>query len=251
MSGMKPTRTSPTVIVDSYRELGKHGIGTEKYRGLGIYAAPGLHEFVAGKLLEKMATGSSVLELGAGSGAMSLRLADMGYKVTSTDILEDNFQATADAKFIVADLNSQFAADMGTFDAVMAMEIIEHLENPRNFLRQCRACLGSGGLLILSTPNLANPLSRVMFMTHGCHQWFEDKNYHSIGHIMPLSPWLLSHCFDEAGFVPEWIGSHGDIEKNLSVWPRMRWLVRGLRYLSRVPRELDGEIYVAVLRVKE
>ncbi len=39
------------------------------------------------------------------------------------------------------------------FDAVVAGEIIEHLEDPYRFLRGCRSALRPGGRLVLSTPN--------------------------------------------------------------------------------------------------
>lgn len=238
----------PKIAVENYRTLGPTGIGTEQYRGLGVFAYPGLHAFCADRLRERVPPGEEVLELGAGSGAMSLRLADLGYRPTAVDILEENFQAGDRARFVTADLNGDFARGLGRFTAVLALEIIEHLENPRHFLRQARACMETGGHLVLSTPNLSNPLSRVQFMVDGTYQWFQDRNYEGIGHITPLSPWLLAHCFQDCGLEPTWIGSFGDVGKNFVGWPRMRWLVRMMRPLSRIPRDLDGEIYVAVLR---
>lgn len=238
----------PKIAVDRYRELGPTGLGTEQYRGLGIFAFPGLHAFCAERLQALVAPGADVLELGAGSGAMSLRLADLGYRVTAVDIVADNFQPCGAARFVAADLNGEFSSQLGRFSAVMALEIIEHLENPRHFLRQVRACMASGAHLVLSTPNLANPLSRVHFMRHGTHQWFQDHNYDAIGHIMPVSPWLLGHCYEDCGLQPAWVGSFGDVGDSMQGWPGMRWLVRMMRPLSRIPHALDGEIYVAVLR---
>lgn len=239
----------PTVRVDSYRNppaLGDQDV--EQYGGLRIYAAPGVHGFCAELLQRAVEPGASVLELGAGSGAMSLRMADLGYRVTSVDIVADGYRAGDRARFVAADLNQPLPDELGMFDAVAAIEIIEHVENPRHLLRQCRTRLRDGGYLLLSTPNLLNPLSRVQFMVNGRHQWFEDKDYRGAGHIMPVSPWLLERCYEECDFEPEWIGSFGDVGTNLVHWPRMRWLVRGLKRLSRIPRAFDGEIYIALLR---
>ncbi len=42
-------------------------------------------------------------------------------------------------------------------DAIVAGEVIEHLENPYRFLRACRAAVGEAGRLVLSTPNPLHP----------------------------------------------------------------------------------------------
>jgi cyclopropane fatty-acyl-phospholipid synthase-like methyltransferase len=170
------------------------------YRGLPIYAAPGLHEAAADVLRAAAAPGARVLEFGAGSGAMSLRLADLGFDVTASDLFAESFQP-AQVPFVPANLNAPFAAQWPQgFDAVMALEIAEHLENPRHMLREIRALLPPGGQLVLSTPNIANPVSQALFMRRGQFQWFRDADYREQGHITPLSPWMLEKALGEAGF---------------------------------------------------
>lgn len=41
----------------------------------------------------------------------------------------------------------------GSFDLIVTFETIEHLSDPKCFLRECARCLGHDGLLLLSTPN--------------------------------------------------------------------------------------------------
>jgi cyclopropane fatty-acyl-phospholipid synthase-like methyltransferase len=188
-----------TARAENFR-IGFSGQRMRDYRGLPIYAAPGLHEAAADVLCAAAVPGARVLEFGAGSGAMSLRLADLGFDVTASDLFAESFQP-AQVPFVAANLNAPFAAQWPQgFDAVMALEIAEHLENPRHMLREIRALLPPGGQLVLSTPNIANPVSQALFLRRGQFQWFRDADYREQGHITPLSPWMLEKALAEAGF---------------------------------------------------
>jgi SAM-dependent methyltransferase len=217
----------------------------DQYRGLPIFAAPGLHEAAAELLEAGVGNGARVLELGAGSGAMSLRLGDAGFDVTASDLVAESFKPEH-VRFVAADLNAGFAERFpGGFDAVMALEIVEHLENPRHLLRQVRALLRPGGQLVLSTPNIANPVSQALFLRRGQFQWFRDVDYREQGHITPLSPWVLGKALEEAGFVIR-------VERAVSnPFRRVRKLGLGVRLLapwlallSGLPRERRGELWL-------
>jgi len=51
-----------------------------------------------------------------------------------------------------------------SFDIILALEIIEHLVNPRDFVLQLRDLLKKGGLLVISTPNLASYSNRISLL---------------------------------------------------------------------------------------
>lgn len=86
--------------------------------------------------------GATVLDMAAGSGALSLRLQDAGYAVQATDYVTENFRLRDRIPFIQLDLNSDFSeAFQQPFDCIAACEIIEHPENPRHFMRQCKRSL--------------------------------------------------------------------------------------------------------------
>jgi 2-polyprenyl-3-methyl-5-hydroxy-6-metoxy-1,4-benzoquinol methylase len=167
--------TKPTVITELYaNQATKAAVSAEySYKGLSIHALAGLHDFI-GELGKKIfPQPARLLDIAAGSGAMALRLQEMGHTVTACDYVKDNFRLHDSIEFFQLDLNTQFSAVLpDLFDGVIAVEIIEHLENPRNFLREIFAKLAPGGRLILTTPNLDNPVSIAMFIRLG---WFQFR----------------------------------------------------------------------------
>ena len=193
-------------------------------------------------------TGETALDLAAGTGAMSLRLIDSGYKVTATDYVPENFRLHDSVPFFASDLNNDFSQGReAQFDIVMASEIIEHLENPRHFARECFKLLKSGGKLFLSTTNVDSVASIVSAMRTGTFQWFGETNYDRDGHITPLTQWQVDKCFKEAGFTFLWAGSYGDRDGWLKGSPRLLLLSKLIDRLTTLKNELKNQIFVVIL----
>ena len=190
-----------TIIVEHYRKAASQDAGKVHYKGLHIHAVEGLHEFIGAIASRVFVAGSDVLDLAAGSGAMCLRLKDLGMNPTGCDLVVENFRLRDSIPFVAANLNQSFPAEfLDRFDGILASEIIEHLENPRHFLRQCFSVLKPGGHLILTTPNVDSSLSRAILVRFGVFQWFSQKNYKVDGHITPLPRMVLRNALAEAGF---------------------------------------------------
>ena len=170
--------------------------------------------------------------------------------MTASDLNEGSFEPEG-IPFVALDLNQAFADRLQSrFDAIVALELVEHLENPYHFFRQCSETLENAGCLLVSTPNLGSPVSQAMFATRGNFQWFSDGDYRKEGHIMPLSPSVLRRCWTEAGFKCRWEGSVGDPMRMLDAKAdrRLRWIAKLLAAVSGTPEALRGEVYLAVLQ---
>lgn len=102
----------------------------------------------------------SVLDIGCGVGAGSKYFASRGAKkVIGADISGEaikearaNNNHADTVEFMVADAQTlPFPNDY--FDAIISLETIEHLEDPENFLLECRRVIKKGGTFVCSTPN--------------------------------------------------------------------------------------------------
>jgi len=98
-----------------------------------------------------------VLDAGCGGGDFSVGLHEAGLDVYGLDASESGIAAAQKrgvGTFVVSslyeDLLHPFEAT--SFDAVIAVEVIEHLYSPRIFVKRARAALRPGGLLIITTP---------------------------------------------------------------------------------------------------
>ncbi len=244
-------QSDTTVLVDRYRNAATEKVEANSYKGLRIHALPGLHDFIATKALEHFEPGVRLLDLAAGTGAMSLRMQDLGFKVSATDYVPENFQLDS-ISFIQADLNEPFSAVFPQpFKAVIASEIIEHVENPRHFARECFKLLEPGGRMVLSTPNVENAASKASFLRSGSFLWFSEEDYEGHGHITPLTQWQIRRAFEEAGFRFRWEGSFGEGASLLAGSPRLALLARLVALISTRDSELAREIFVAVVEKPE
>jgi glycosyltransferase involved in cell wall biosynthesis len=96
-----------------------------------------------------------VADLGSNRGILSAGLATKVGHVTSVDLELPTL--AGDAEAIAFNLDDDFAAALGTrrYDAVLALDVIEHLRQPEEGARRMAAILKPGGTLYASTGNIA------------------------------------------------------------------------------------------------
>lgn len=110
---------------------------------------------------ERPLEGLRLLDIGCGGGLLCEPMTRLGASVTGVDALEKNLK-TAGAH--AAQMGLEIDYRHGTieqlvqsgetpFDAVLNMEVIEHVANPPEFMRDCGSMVANGGLMICSTIN--------------------------------------------------------------------------------------------------
>ncbi len=157
----------------------------EGYKGIPIFAGYKLHE-TSFKIFTKYCkdTNARILVLGAGAGAFDQRLIDHNFKnILAVEYHKEIYRP--DAEVVSRDLNEDFN-DLGLFDVVIAIEIIEHIENHFHFVRQIKDLLKDDGVALITTPNVESPISRIKFFLRGDLSCFTPHEISDTGHINPI-----------------------------------------------------------------
>ncbi len=144
-----------------------------------------------------------ILDLGCGNGAGSAAIASQGFAVAGCDSSESGL-TLARANFPVINFFAHNLAsplplcERGVYDAVVSLEVVEHLMQPRQLMLRAREALRPGGLLLLSTPyhgyckNLALALANA-FDAH----WHPLRDF---GHVKFFSRSTLHALLRDSGF---------------------------------------------------
>lgn len=102
-----------------------------------------------------------ILELGTGSGEFMSVLKKRGYNVIGLDILPNKILLEKGYDIRKCDLNEGLPFKKSSFDVVIGLEVLEHLYNPYEMMKEIRRVLRAGGYAIISMPNTASIFSRI------------------------------------------------------------------------------------------
>lgn len=136
---------------------------------------------------DKPFSGLRILDIGCGGGLLSEPMARLGADVVGADAAERNIpvaQVHAEQSGLTIDYRHTSAEALAAageqFDAVLNMEVVEHVADPLSYLTACQQLLKPGGLHICSTIN-RNAKSFAMaivgaeyvmrWLPKGTHEW--------------------------------------------------------------------------------
>lgn len=186
------------------------------------------YQFAAG-----YAQGKNVLDVACGTGYGTCLLSQVSSHVIGADISLESLSSArrryrnANLHYVCLDAQA-FPFKEGSFEAVISLETVEHLVEPRGFLEECVRVLRPGGVLVLSTPNRdshfwplwiaqANPLiKRVLGRIKGLNTLLANPFHYREFTFHELKI-LVGSCVDI-------IGVYG-MSKSSTSWPYRRGIV--------------------------
>ena len=131
--------------------------------------------------------GLRILDIGCGAGILSEPLTRLGAAMVGVDPAEENIavaRAHAEDEGVAIDYRATTAeavAEAGeTFDVVLAMEVVEHVVDVRDFVATCAGMVKPGGLMIAATLNrtlksfalaIVGAEYVLRWVPRGTHQW--------------------------------------------------------------------------------
>lgn len=207
-------------------------------------------------------SGTAVLDVGCGNGAYTERLADHFARVVGVEVEEERLAefrgrvaARPDADRFELRLQSAEALEDAdaTFDAIVAIETLEHVVDADAAVAEISRVLRPGGYLYVTVPNRGFPFETHSFMVRGRER--RSKWYPFVPWVPPLHrrlstarnyrPADLRRLFGRAGL--EEVGTTFMMPP-LERWGPGRYLRRPVRALERTPLRHLGVSVVTVWR---
>lgn len=166
------------------------------------------------RAVASLPAGARVCEIGCGNGVTASRLAAMGYQVTAVDPSESGIAAARAAcpgvRFEVAEADASLPERLGTFDALVSIEVVEHCVSPKTFAACAAGLLRPGGLLVLTTP-YHGYLKNLAIALTGRWDSHHDPLWEG-GHVKFFSPATITRLLAGAGFAVQSIERVGRVQ---------------------------------------
>lgn len=178
------------------------------------WSSPATSDRVLATLAHLDWSSARVADIGAGRGYFSRLLGEELRARHGVDPREHVFACDAvPASFEYEGVECHASLEDGrtpfadaSFDAVVSIEVIEHVEDQFAFLRELARIAKPGATVVVTTPNVLNLNSRLRSLTCGFPLLYDplplvgDARVCS-GHIHPITPYFLAYTALRAGLV--------------------------------------------------
>jgi len=119
---------------------------------------------------------STLVDVGCGRGELWPYVAETCDRYVGVDaVAYEGFPAGG--RLLRGDLDASIPLGGAVADAVVSVETIEHLENPRAFVRELVRIASPGGLVVVTTPNQLSALSLMTLILRQRFAAFQDVHY--------------------------------------------------------------------------
>lgn len=158
--------------------------------------------------------GLRLLDIGCGGGLLCEPMARLGASVTGVDALEPNVKtAMAHAQASGLDIDYRFGTVEALvqsshvkggekpFDAVLNMEVMEHVIDPAHFVKDCAHMVREGGMMFCSTMNrTAKAFTLAIFGAEYVMRWLPKGTHQYAKFIKPIE---LTRMLKDAHLAPD------------------------------------------------
>jgi SAM-dependent methyltransferase len=177
-----------------------HEASARAARSGGISGDP-IYRLVARVLRESGPRVGTLIDVGCGRGGLAAALEGLYERYVGCDLVAyEGFPQRPGVGFVQADLNRvPLPLETGSADVAVAVETIEHLENPRAIMRELVRLARPGGLVVVTTPNQLSLLSKLTLVTKNEFNAFQTSAGLYPAHITALVEQDLRNIAAECG----------------------------------------------------
>ncbi len=188
-----------------------------------------IYRMVVRTLNRRQAVAGKLLDVGCGSGRLWPFVRDRFAGYTGVDVVAyEGFPAEGD--FIAVDAETgAIPLPSESFDVVVSVETIEHLDGPRRFVSELVRLVKPGGWVLVTTPNQLSLHSLLSLVFRGYFAHFVEAPGLYPAHITALVETDLLRIAREQGLIDARISysNRGRIPFTSRHWP---WPLRGRRF---------------------
>ena len=135
-----------------------------------------IHATVARAFAQRGVTGT-LADIGCGTGDLWRTAGSQFSHCIGVDAVRYD-GLSGEVEFRAADLDrAALPIEDASVDGAAAVEVIEHLENPRAFCRELTRITRPGGWVAITTPNQVSALSLLTLIVKGRFASFQDREY--------------------------------------------------------------------------